>query len=79
MSSEDEALIRAGIDITSEEKRTYVYADGYCLKLSSPALLFITADNGHRVLCEDGWVTHIPKGWKYVKWKPKEVHPSVVA
>lgn len=58
------------LDVSTEELRKYVYEDGKEILIVNPHTVYIVGEGRHRVLCKDGWVTHIPSGWVVVKWLP---------
>jgi hypothetical protein len=58
------------LEVVTEKLRKYVYEDGKEVLIVNPKTVFITEEGKHRVLCKDGWVTHIPSGWVVVKWLP---------
>lgn len=58
-------------DITSEEWREYVYADGSSYRIDKPGTLYLKETNldSHRVVdCDE--ITHYPKNkWIAIRWK----------
>lgn len=66
------------IDVTSEARRIYVYANGE-YEIAEPVSVFITDSGSHRVIDAAGW-THRPEtGWIAIKWLPKSGQPAFVA
>jgi len=59
-------------DVSSEEWREYVYADGAIFRVDCPRSLYLKQDergDSHRVVDKQG-VTHYPRrGWIGLRWK----------
>ena len=70
------------LDLTSEEYRTYTYADGSAFRIDRPVKLFVIEGekaDSHRVVDEAG-VTHRPTlGYIGISWKPREGQLAFVA
>jgi len=67
------------VDISSEDYRTYSYANGAKFRINRPVTLYLLADGGHRVVDKDG-VTHRPeRGYLGISWKSKDGQPPFVA
>jgi hypothetical protein len=64
-------------DISSEEYRTYHYADGSMVVLVKPIALAVT-QTGHRVLTADGESHYIMAGFQRISWKSAEGAPHFV-
>lgn len=58
------------LDISDEQYRTYVFADGRELVIYDPRGINISASGGHRIVTKDGWSLYVkPKeGW-YLHWR----------
>lgn len=67
------------VDITSEEYRTYTYADGQKFRINQPVTLYLLNGGGHRIVDKSG-VTHRPeRGYLGISWKPKDGQPPFIA
>lgn len=68
------------IDISTEERRTYTYANGDTFTIENPKELHLIDDvASHRIVDADG-VTHRPeRGWVGISWKPRDGAPAFVA
>lgn len=64
------------VDVSSEEYRTYVFADKE-IKIEGPLQLSVNP-GGHRLLDADGISHYIPKGWIHLYWKAKPGRPHFV-
>ena len=68
-----------GIDISSEEYRTYSYANGGEYKITAPCELHIMPNGSHRVIDQAG-ITHRPSpDYVGLSWKPRDGQPAFVA
>ena len=58
------------IDISTEQYRTYVFADGRELTIYDPRGINISASRGHRIVTKDGWAVYVKpaEGW-YLHWR----------
>lgn len=66
-------------DISSEEWRTYTYADEKYVTISAPKLLYVMPSGSHRIVDSEG-LTHRPsQGYLMITWKPKPGEPAFVA
>jgi hypothetical protein len=63
-------------DISSEEYRTYEFAEG-STTINEPISLSVS-ENGHRVLDASGKSHYIPKTWLRLEWKAKAGQPHFV-
>jgi hypothetical protein len=70
------------LDITTEQSRTYTYANGATFTIEAPTTLYIIEDErgtSHRVVDANG-ATHRPeRGWVGISWTAKEGAPKFVA
>ena len=64
-------------NISSEEWRRYIYADGSSILIDEPLALNVSK-NGHRLVDAAGTSHYIPKGWKHLKWHVKDGQPHFV-
>lgn len=62
--------LKGGENISSEEYRTYRWADGDEITIAKPQLLYVTK-NGHIISDEEGCGHYIPAGWRHLRWKAK--------
>lgn len=68
-----------GIDISSEEYRTYTYASGARFTIVTPYKLHVMENGSHRVIDQAG-VTHRPSpDYVGISWKPRAGEPPFVA
>lgn len=70
------------IDITSEAKRVYHYADGKTFTVPTPTKLHVITDEKgvtHRVESANGCTFRPERGWVGISWEPKEGAPAFVA
>lgn len=58
------------MDISNEQYRTYVFADGRELTIYDPRGINISASRGHRIVTKDGWSVYVKphEGW-YLHWR----------
>lgn len=66
------------VDISSEEYRTYKYADGSEYRIDAPQRLNVSKAGGHRVFDGAGLSHYITKGWRALQWKAREGQPHFV-
>lgn len=66
------------LDISSEEFRTYTYANGGTFTVSNPQRLYIV-DGSHRVVDRAGMVHRPERGFVGISWKTKTGQPEFVA
>lgn len=70
------------LDISSEQSRTYTYANGATFTIEAPVGLHVINDEkgtSHRVVDANG-TTHRPeRGWVGISWTAKEGEPKFVA
>lgn len=64
-------------DISSEEYRTYEFADSI-IKINGPLMLNISKSGGHRIFDNQGISHYIPSGYRHLSWKAKENMPHFV-
>lgn len=65
-------------DISSEQFRTYVFANGVEVTIEAPLYLSVARSGGHRVLGDNNISHYIPSGWVHLYWKPKDGEPNFV-
>jgi len=65
------------VDISSEQFRTYRFANGEEVTIKEPLQLSVST-SGHRLFDNDGVSHYVPKGWIHLKWKVKEGQPHFV-
>ena len=64
-------------DISSEQWREYMFADGQVVRIEMPLKLYVS-DNGHRILDAEGVSHYVPLGWIHLKWRAKDGEPHFV-
>lgn len=65
-------------DISTEQRRTYKWADGSTVTIEDP-VKFIDSPNGHRIADAKGNGHYVPKGWIHLHWENKPGSPAIVA
>lgn len=66
-------------DISSEENRTYHYANGDTFTIEAPVKLVVTDTGSHRVVASDRRTYRPTPGWVSISWKPRDGAPAFVA
>lgn len=66
-------------DISSEDMRTYLLANGQTIQILHPQWLSVSSSGNHYVVAEDGGVYVIAPGWLALSWMPKAGQPHFVA
>lgn len=64
-------------DVSTEQWREYIFADGCVVHIDSPVRLH-AGDNGHRIFDANGVSHYIPKKWIHLRWKAEEGAPNFV-
>lgn len=62
--------------LRGELVREYAF-DGDVIRIEEPKEVHISESGSHRVVSEDGWVTHIPAGWRILRWLPRDLRAPV--
>lgn len=65
-------------DISTEQRRTYTFADGAKVVIEAPMQL-ITSEGGHRIADAKGNGHYVPKGWVHLTWENKPGAQAIVA
>ena len=67
------------LDISSEEWREYIYADGVTLRVVAPTKINISPSSlgghSHRIQQESGRGIYVAPGWIAIRWEPKPGQP----
>lgn len=70
------------IDISGEEWRCYIYADGARLNIRDHQRVFIREDDRgetHRIICDGGRVVRPSRGWVAIEWCMAHGGPAFIA
>lgn len=70
------------IDISTEQRREYHYADGKTFCIDAPKKLTVIEDERgvtHRVEASDGKTYRPERGWTGISWLPRDGAPAFVA
>jgi hypothetical protein len=67
------------LDISSEYRRVYTYADGAEFVIQDPALLFVLANGSHRVVDKHGYTHRPTPGFVGISWGVHDFKPYFVA
>ncbi len=65
-------------DISSEDERTYVFADGVEVKIRRPLKLNVSKSGGHRIYDAQNQSHYIPSGWIHLMWISQKGKPNFV-
>jgi len=66
-------------DISSEDLRVYLLANGQKLEILHPQWLSVSASGNHYIVNSEGTVYVVAPGWMILSWVPKAGQPHFVA
>lgn len=66
------------VDISSELKRTYQFANGVAVVIDKPMLLNVSKSGGHRIFDAQEVSHYVPSGWIHLFWNVAEGAPNFV-